>query len=76
LSKTGKQIAIAEALVVNKSLTDSMFNNDEVSLIIRLAWNARRSSATHKSEVYEKIALLIQDVSKRAVTDGQKSVER
>lgn len=74
MSKTGKQIAIAEALAVNKSLTDSMFSDDEVSLIVRLAWTARRSSATNKSVVYDKIAQLIQDVTTRAVTSSQEQV--
>ena len=76
MSKTGKQIAVAEALAVNKSLTDSMFSDDEVSHIIRLAWTARRSSATYKSVVYDKIAQLIQDVITRAATSSQEQVQR
>jgi hypothetical protein len=75
MSKTGKQIAISEAVAVNKSLSDSMFSDDEVSLIVRLAWTARRSNTTYKGVVYQKIARLIDDVSRRHISDEAGSVE-
>jgi len=75
MSKTGKQIAVSEAVAVNKSLSDSMFSEEEVGLIVRLAWTARRSNSTIKGDVYEKIARLIEDVSKRHVSDEAGSVE-
>jgi hypothetical protein len=76
MSRTGKQIAIAEAVAINKALNDSMFSDDEIALIIKLAWTARRSDTTNKGNVYEKIASLIQDVATRHREGGSGLVEK
>jgi hypothetical protein len=76
MSRTGKQIAIAEAVAINKALNDSMFSDDEIALIIKLAWTARRSDTTNKGNVYEKIAGLIQDVATRHREGGSGLVEK
>lgn len=76
MSRTGKQIAMAEAVAINKALNDSMFSDDEIALIVKLAWTARRSDTTNKGNVYEKIASLIQDVATRHREAGSGLVEQ
>lgn len=65
MSKSSKQIACSEAVAVARSLPDAMFSDTEIELIVRLAWTARRSNTTSKSDVYDKIISLIDDVGAR-----------
>ena len=67
MSKNSEQIAIAEAKLVNQTLDNSVFTDNDLETIIKLAWAARKRTSDEKSALFDHITHIVTEAAERSL---------